>query len=413
MKYQAWLLALTLSICGFAHAQTQKPLAQKRLRAELLPSDGTAEMGFGIVAVSGNVVAVTAGSTPGSVYLYPRLSNGTVNQIAKLSASDGAGLFGVAVGENGRLVVAGAPNETIGKHPNQGAVYVFVEPEGGWTGNITETARLTASDGGKTDHDNLGLSVSVTNGVIVAGAPQYQGFNDGTGEVYVYAEPANGWVSGTETARLSASNGQDGDAFGESVGIFGPRVVVGAFTANKTEGVAYVFQEAVGGWKSMTETAQLRHLGTDELFGVSAAVSGKTIVIGAPFALPRGAAFVYVQPPNGWVSTDKPDASLTENGVESKCLGSSMAIGPAMIAVGDDCVRYGHPVRFTGDSVVYLTPSGGWKDSSNGIVLRPEGGQQNSIVAVEKNNVIVGSPWTTVGNNAYEGAAFIYTIPAQ
>ncbi len=415
MKYHLWVLVLTLSICSLLQAQIQSPLAQKRLDAELLASNGHTNMGFGAqVAVSGNVVAVTPLCQPaGSVYLFSRLAKGAVTEIARLSASDGAGLCGVAVGDNGRLVVAGAPYETIGKNPNQGAVYVFVELEGGWTGNITETAKLTASDGGKTDHDNLGLSVSVTNGVIVAGAPQYQGVNDGTGEVYVYVEPTNGWVSGTETARLTASNGKDGDAFGGSVAIFGPRVVVGADAADKTEGVAYVFQEAVGGWKSMTETAQLSHPGTNELFGVSAAVSGKTIVIGAPFALPRGAAFVYVQPPNGWMSTDKPDATLTENGVESKCLGSSVAIGPGMIAAGDDCVRYGHPVRFIGDSVVYLTPPGGWQDTGNGILLRPKGGQQNSLVAVRKNRVIVGSPETTVGNNIEQGAAFIFTVPIK
>ena len=113
------------------------------------------------------------------------------------------------------------------------------------------------------------------------------------------------------------------------------------------------------------------------------------------------------------MSTDKPDATLTENGVESKCLGSSVAIGPGMIAAGDDCVRYGHPVRFIGDSVVYLTPPGGWQDTGNGILLRPKGGQQNSLVAVRKNRVIVGSPETTVGNNIEQGAAFIFTVPIK
>lgn len=309
-------------------------------------------------------------------------------------------------------MVAGAPNETIGNHPKQGAVYVFVEPALGWTGNITETAKLIASDGGKTDHDQLGVSVSVTNGAIVAGAPQFQDFDDGPGEAYVYVEPTGGWVSGTETARLLASNGQDGDAFGESVGVFGPRVVVGADGANTLEGIAYVFQEPVGGWKTMTETAQLSHSGTKEFFGVSVAVSGKTVVIGALYAPPSGAAYIYVEPLGGWVSTDKPNTTLTEAN-DSRCLGVSVAIGPEMIAVGDDCVRYGHPVRFTGDSVAYLTPSGGWKNSSDGIVLRPKGGQQNSVVAVGKNRVIVGSPWTTVGNNSYQGAAFIFTVPAQ
>ena len=408
MKYHLWVLAVALSICGFVQAQIRRPLAQKRLDAELVASDGTANMGFGIVAVSGNIVAVTAGTTPGSVYLFSRLSKGTVTQIAKLSASDGAGLFGVAVGEYGRLVVAGALNETIGKNSNQGAVYVFVEPESGWAGNLTETAKLTASDGGSNNF--LGVSVSTTNGIIVAGA--YQGGGNGQGEAYVYVEPSGGWVSGTETAQLRASNGQAGDAFGASVSVFGPRVVVGADGVNDFKGAAYVFQEPTGGWKTMTETAQLSPPGTGKFLAESAAVSGKTVVLGSPFVPPGGAVYIYVEPAGGWVSTDEPNATLTEAN-NSKCLGGSVAIGPTMIAVGDGCVRYGHPVRFTGDTVVYLAPKNGWQDSMSGILLRPKGGQQNSIPAVGKNRVIVGSPETTVGDNADQGAAFIFTVPAN
>lgn len=406
MKFNPWVLSLIL--CGCFPAQAQSPAAQKRFDAELLASNGQADMGFGNVAVDGDIVAVAAGAMPGSAYLFSRLSKGTVTEIAKLSASDGAGLFSVAVGENGRLVVAGALNEMIGQNPNQGAVYVFVEPADGWTGDITETAKLTASDGGANAF--LGVSVSTTNGVIVAGA--YQGGDHGQGEAYVYVEPSGGWVNGTETAQLRASNGQTGDAFGASISVYGPRVVVGADGVNNFEGVAYVFQEPTGGWKTMTETAQLSPPGTGKFLAGSVAVLGKTVVLGAPFVPPGGAAYIYVEPLGGWVSTDKPNATLTEAD-NSKCLGESVSIGPVMIALGDACVRYGHPIRFTGDTVAYVASKKGWQDSSNGILLRPKGGQQNSIPAIGKNRVIVGAPDTTVGNKADQGAAFIFTVPAK
>jgi hypothetical protein len=410
MKYQAWLLALTLSICGFGQAPIQKPTAQRRLNAELLASDGQANAGFGAyVSANGNIVAVADGYTPGSVYLYSRLSKGTVTEIAKLNASDGTPLFqGLAVGENGSLVVAGAISETVNHHPNQGAVYVFVEPEGGWTGNITETAKLTASDGAA--NDQLGISVSTTNGVIVAGA--YLAGDEGQGEAYIYVKPTGGWASGIETARLAASNGLTGDGFGSSVSMYGPRVVVGAFGVNNFQGMAYVFQEPLGGWKTVTETAQLSHSGDGEFFGAAVAVSGKTVLIGAPFAPPRGGAFIYVQPPDGWVSTNIPDATLSETSAD--CLGSDVAIEPTMIAVGDDCVHWGSGKNKTmGDTVVYLEPSGGWQNSSDGVVIRPFRSGQSSVVAVAKNRVIVGSPGTTVENEVDQGAAFIYTVPAQ
>lgn len=117
MKYHAWFLALTFSICSFAQTQTQKPTAQKRLDATLLDatllaSDGQPGSSFGAtVAVNGNIVAVGTAFPNSPIYLFHRLSKGTVNQIATLSASDGALLFSVAVGDNGSLLVAGAINE--------------------------------------------------------------------------------------------------------------------------------------------------------------------------------------------------------------------------------------------------------------------------------------------------------------
>jgi FG-GAP repeat len=408
MKYHACLLALTLSICGFA--RSQNATTEKRLNAELLASDGRANDAFGAyVAVDGDIVAVGKGLNPGSVYLYSLLSKGTVTEIAKLSASDGTPFFqGLAVGKNGHLVVAGAISDTVNHHPNQGAVYVFVEPKGGWRGNITETAKLTASDGSANAF--LGISVSTTNGVIVSGANQNEG--TGPGEAYVYVEPKGGWVSGTETARLTASNRQTGDGFGGSVAVFGPRIVVGADGFEKGSGIAYVFQEPVGGWKTMTETARLSHPGTGELFAESVALSGKTVVIGAKFAPLGGAVYIYIQPANGWVTTDTPDATLAQ--ARSGCLGDNVAIGSGMFASGDPCVRWGSGNRSTtGDAIVYLNPVADGKISSDGIVIRPFRSRQSNVVAVVENRVIVGADMTDVGNNQGQGAAFIYTVPAK
>ena len=410
MKYHAWFLALTFSICSFA--QTQTPTAQKRLDATLLASDGHAGSSFGAtVAVNGNIVAVGTALPNSPVYLFHRLSKGTVNQIATLSASDGALLFSVAVGDNGSLVVAGAINETIGNNPDQGAVYVFVEPQGGWTGNINETAKLTASDGGANNF--LGSSVSTTNGVIVAGA---YGFGNSQGKAYVYLEPQGGWTNGTETAQLKASNGQKGDSFGSSVSIEGPNVLVGAPLEGETEGMAYVFREPRGGWKSMTETAQLTHGGgSGDFLGASVAVLGgktSTALVGAPQASPRGAGYVFVEPRGGWVSTDTPTAILTAPKSPTsphQCLGLGAAIEPEMIVLGDQCETYGHNGSELGDTYAYLTPKSGWHTYEGGIAIRPKAANYAYIPAVGENRVIVGA-W---GTNQAQGAAFIYTVPAK
>jgi hypothetical protein len=43
--------------------------------------------------------------------------------------------------------VVGARRDDIGRNSHQGSAYVFVKPPGGWAGTLTETAKLTASDG--------------------------------------------------------------------------------------------------------------------------------------------------------------------------------------------------------------------------------------------------------------------------
>ena len=90
-------------------------------------------------------------------------------QQAKLTASDGAAddFLGDSVAVSGNTIVAGAPNAMVNGNADQGAVYVFVHPRGGWA-NATETAKLTASDGAA--NDGLGASVGISGDTVVAGA---------------------------------------------------------------------------------------------------------------------------------------------------------------------------------------------------------------------------------------------------
>lgn len=123
---------------------------------------------------------------------------------------------------------------------DQGAVYVFVEPKGGWRSE-TETAKLTASDGAS--EDGLGISVAVNRDVVVAGA--YLANNFGPGAVYVFVKPRGGWASESQTAKLVSSDGAAGDALGLSVAISAKTVVGGApyvtANGNSVAGAGYVF----------------------------------------------------------------------------------------------------------------------------------------------------------------------------
>lgn len=162
------------------------------------------------------------------------------------------------------------------------AAYVVIRQGESWTEN-TQTAKLTASNG---ESNNFGGSVSISGDTIVVGASTDRINGIKTGAVYIFEKPESGWTDMTETARLRASDSYSLDFFGASVSINGDTVVVGAEYANDNggkSGSAYVFIRPAEGWRNMTETAKLSPHRLSDLanFGGSVAVSGDTIVIGA------------------------------------------------------------------------------------------------------------------------------------
>jgi hypothetical protein len=256
------------------------------------------------VDISGDTIVVGApmhdvpwgAEDVGQAYVFVRQHGGWGNmtQVARLTASDTQGheLLGWTVAIDGNTVIAGAPYASTGGYGSQGAAYVFVRPPGGWT-DMTETAKLSASDG--QGGDLFAQFVAISGHTIVAGAPSD---NNYAGSVYVFVRPPGGWTSMTETARLAASNGTGGQ-LGTSVDISGDAIVGGAERAE----TAYVFVRPPAGWANGTETARLTPSASGGAFGWTVGISRDTVVVGDYFYNgQRGGAYVYVRPPGGWTN---------------------------------------------------------------------------------------------------------------
>jgi hypothetical protein len=111
----------------------------------------------------------------------------------------------------------------------------------------------------------------------------------GPGAAYVFVEPPEGWVSGTQTAELTASDGENRDFFGESVSISGNSLVIGAPGASVDgtldQGAAYLYKKPAKGWSTTSAfTAKLSNSNgaADDSFGFPVAISAGTIAVGAP-----------------------------------------------------------------------------------------------------------------------------------
>ena len=239
-----------------------------------------------------NSVAGTNVST-GSAYVFARDSNGDWSQKAKLTASNAAldDLFGNSVAVDDDTIAVGAYGKDDNSLTDSGLVYVFVKSGGAAWATTTETVQLRASD--RAANDNFGRSVAVDGNTIVVGASGDRNTVDGaeasTGSAYVFTKPNTGWTNsaGTETAKLTASDGADSDQFGRSVAVDGDTILVGAHQNDDDgtdSGSIYVFIKPTNGWTDTTGTVKLTasNAATGDRFGIALALDGDTALVAAP-----------------------------------------------------------------------------------------------------------------------------------
>jgi hypothetical protein len=417
-EFPSWLelrggnLLLRVNDAGARYPLVVDPLIQL---AELTSSDGRAGDEFGFsVAICGSTVVVGASefnsSKIGAAYVFVKGANGWSNmtQTAKLTASDGApgALFGSSVACAGGTVVVGAPHASVGSNQLQGEAYVFVKPLSGWV-NMTEKARLTAADGA--GNDFFGYSVSVIAGTIVVGAPQASSQFVGQGKAYVFVKPVGGWkTTSSFKAELTAANAQFNNGLGVSVSISGNALVAGAPGTNSGKGAAYVFVEPVNGWQTTsTFNAELTASDgkADDLLGNSVSISNGTVAVGAYLAqvgsaLYAGAAYIFVEPPSGWANMTETAKLTASDAQEGNEFAYSLSLRGNELVVGSA----NNPNASA--AYVFFKPLSGWKTTSkyNARLTTSDGYGFAFSVSVSGGPIVAGS----IGKNSLQGAAYIF-----
>ncbi|MCP4684169.1 MAG: hypothetical protein GY867_01875, partial [bacterium] len=254
------------------------------------------------VAISGDTVVVGAywkDNNSGAAYVFERNQGGTDSwgQVTKLTSSNPviyAG-FGHSVAISDDTIIVGEKERDIteGASLFEGMAYIFERNQGG-ADNWGQVRRLTASDAEK--NDQFGWTVAISGNTAIIGAP----FKGGGGIAYVFVGDGDGnqWQ---EVAIPQAGDIQAGDYFGVAAAISGNVVVVGASEKNGSRGAAYVFERNQGGddnWGQATKLTPTFGLAENDNFGLSVAISGDTIVVGARgtvenFFPNAGAAYVF------------------------------------------------------------------------------------------------------------------------
>jgi hypothetical protein len=355
----------------------------------------------------------------------------------KLTGTDGLmnDQLGFSVAISGDTVVAGAPTDDIGAKMDQGSAYVFVKPaSGGWPATLSQAAKLVASDGA--GNDQFGTSVAVSGDTVVVGARLKDTVTADRGAAYVFVKPGAGW-SGTLTqnAKLLASDGVASDFFGTSVGISGDTVAVGAIGDDigtaADRGSAYVFVKPGGGWAgTLTQTSKLTAsdgLASDFL-GWGVGVSGDTVVAGAPgddtgSNVNQGSAYVFVRPGATWPATMTQNAKLlASDGAGGDVLGGTTTASPGPVSISGNTIAVGAPLDDVGSNAdqgsvyVFVKPGGGWSGtpSQAAKLTASDGAASDALgwsVSISGNRVVAGSVLGDVGSNADQGSAYLFIKP--
>jgi hypothetical protein len=255
------------------------------------------------------------GANGGSAYLFTADGDGW-SQRSKLTADDGDAddFFGwaVALADDGRTVLVGAPGDEADSGQNTGSVYAFGLRGGEWQ----QGPKLTADDGDGMDFFGRSVALSAEGTVALVGAENDEDPNGsgeavgtGAGSAYVFGRRAGSW---SQRAKLAPEDGDSGDQFGSSGSLAadGETAIVGATTDNDPNGrvegeptsgagSAYVFTDGDGGWQRVAKLAAADGDSGDR-FGRSVALDaeGTTAFVGAqsdedPNGSQAGAAYVF------------------------------------------------------------------------------------------------------------------------
>ena len=348
-------------------ARAQDPPPQ-RLEAESPVVNGY----FGAsVAHDGDTLVVGSreiGGGNGAADVFVRVDNVWVHQ-QRLTAPDPAGgdEFGASVAVDDDTVVVGAPGRDAEVLPGifgdgVGAAFVFTRSGTTWSHSQT----LVPVDRGTTD--SAGQTVAIEGGTLLVGVPNTRfdgdgesvGASGGAVDVYVRDGGTGGTWSRQQRVQPTSVESFSGFRVGTSVALDGEALVTGALFDSTDEsgraGGAFVFVRTEGVWSEQGHLLAGDESAEFDRLGSSCAISGDTVLLGAPAADgDAGAAYVFVRDGGTWSKV----ARLTRPGAaDGERFGESVALRGDAAYVGAI-----HVTSSTGEIVPFTRTDGSWTPS--------------------------------------------------
>jgi hypothetical protein len=225
--------------------------------------------------------------------------------------------------------------------------------------------------------------------------------NDETSGTYTFD------LKGLGMKKVTSSDG--GGYFGTPVAISGDTLVVGAPGID----AAYVLYRNQGGTDNWGE---VRKLTGPDRFGCAVSIAGDTVVVGACYADDsafsndnRGAAFVFYRNQGGTDNWGQVKQLIANDWAWDDDFGDAVAVAGDTVIVG---VRHKSSGTAYGTAYVYYRNQGGMDGWGQVKKITAIDGAQNAYfgtsIALYGDTAVIGAPGATIGSNYSQGAAYVY-----
>ncbi|QDV05985.1 hypothetical protein Poly30_14890 [Planctomycetes bacterium Poly30] len=308
--------------------------------------------------------------------------------------------FGYDVAADGPLTVVGSWRDDDAG-PDTGSAHLVVSDS---SASGTYLQKLVLADA--TAGDRAGENVAIGSGYAVVSFPGREiARSDGSvvhGAVAVFAESGGRWV---EVARLDDASRSDGDLFGMSVAVEGEFILVGAPRDDEFApdgGAVYVFRGSGGNWVR-TQKIRPTDIGQHDYFGHDLAMAGDHGVVSAynddDQGVNAGAAYVLDLVGNNWSVGQK---LMSREGGNFDLFGTSVAMVEDTIIVGAPQNEDADPEAVSDEGAVFVfewsRTIGEWYET---MALRPgDPNPQHRFgidVAIGNDLIVVGAANSDVG----------------
>jgi len=397
---------------------------------KLLPSDGADDELFGrSVSVSGNTVLISASfdEVSGSAYFY-RWNGTTWSETHKLHPADGADgdRFGTSVALSDVMAVVGA----IGDDDNgksSGSAYAFLLS----CGDSIVDPLESCDDGNDVNGDGCASNCKVENGFNCDNSLPSICVDEDECELGTYRCDINAYCTNTpggysctcnpeyfgtgsychlfpRSAKLLPSDGEPGDAFGDSVALFGNVALIGASGDNdegRDSGSAYIFRWNGSEW--LQEAKLLAGDGVEgRRFGLSVSISENVAVVGAngpPHTSPnQGAAYVFRWNGLAWILEEK---LVSPNVFLLDAFGRSVAVSGDTIMVG--AAADNERGSWAGAVYIFSYDGSDWVLTKKTLAERGTDAFGNAVSLSDEHALIGAFQYNNIGSGIPTGAAYI------